>query len=91
MIDGYVSGSAGDGNHDDFIQGFAQKGAVFENILIEENFLLDRSSNTRALLSDYQGIAIFDCLFRNVTIGRSRWSFGAEQHCYWKHFKRPVD
>lgn len=71
FIDGYVSAAAGDANHDDMFQGYALNGAIFENLHIEGNYMLDRSSSSRNLASDYQGISIFDGLYRNVIVRRN--------------------
>lgn len=71
IVDGYVSGADGDGNHDDFIQGFALNGTIYENILVEENYFQDRTSQTRPYISDYQGISDFDGVFRNVTVRKN--------------------
>lgn len=71
FVDGYVSDADGDGNHDDMFQGFALGGCVFENLLIEDNFMLDRSSASRTLVSEYQGISIFDGLYKNVVVRRN--------------------
>lgn len=71
FVDGYASMAEGDANHDDMFQGFALNGAVFENLVVEDNYMLDRSSSGRAHVSDYQGISIFDGLYKNVVVRRN--------------------
>ncbi|MCB0407002.1 MAG: right-handed parallel beta-helix repeat-containing protein, partial [Bdellovibrionales bacterium] len=77
FIDGYASVADGDPNHDDGIQGFKLDGGFYQNILIEGNYILDRTSSTRLFLTDYQGISIFDGLFKDVTIRKNILLVGA--------------
>ena len=72
ILDGYVSGADGDGNHDDFIQGFALNGSVFQDILVEGNYFIENTSPlTKPFPSTYQGISIFDGIFKNVTVRKN--------------------
>ncbi len=75
--DGYASIADGDANHDDMIQGFKLDGGWFQNIVIEDNFLADRTSPNRKFVSEYQGIGIFDGVFKNLTIRRNVLLTGA--------------
>lgn len=77
FIDGYLSEADGDLNHDDMFQGFALNGAVFQNLVIEGNLMEDRTSQTRKFLSDYQGISIFDGLYKNVVVKNNTVIVGA--------------
>lgn len=77
MIDGYVDVADGDANHDDMFQGFALNGNVFENITVEGNFMQDRTKQSRNLVSNYQGINIFDGLYKNVVVRRNVVIIGA--------------
>jgi hypothetical protein len=71
VIDGYVDAATGDTNHDDMVQGFKLDGGYYANILVEGNFFLDRSTSSRALPSEFQGVGIFDGLFKNVTVRKN--------------------
>ena len=77
VLDGYADISQGDGNHDDMFQGFANNGNVFENVTVEGNWFQDRSKQARNLVSNYQGIAVFDGLYRNVKVLRNVIIIGA--------------
>ena len=76
FLDGWLDASV-DGNHDDMIQGFALNGKVFENILVEENTFIDRYSAQNTKPGNYQGVSIFDGLFKNVTVRKNVVSGGA--------------
>lgn len=67
---GYLGDAQGDGNHDDMFQGFALGGQVFENLTIEENTMIDINSNSK-LQAEYQGISVFDGLYKNVIIRKN--------------------
>lgn len=67
---GYLGDIQGDENHDDLFQGFALDGAVFENITIEGNTMIDRNTASK-LQADYQGISVFDGLYKHVVIRKN--------------------
>ncbi len=66
--DGYIDPATGDGNHDDFLQGFAMGGKIYQNILIEDNFFIEREDVNNPLSGKYQGIGAFDGKFKNIMI-----------------------
>ncbi len=68
IYDEYVNAAAGDGNHDDAIQGFALNGAVYANLLVDGNWIQESTDPNRALNADMQGISSFDGLYTNVRI-----------------------
>ncbi|HVK60125.1 MAG TPA: right-handed parallel beta-helix repeat-containing protein [Bdellovibrionales bacterium] len=60
ILDSYASAADGDDNHDDAIQLWALNGAVYDNIIIDGNYVNDRTSQTRSFKGQCQGISIFD-------------------------------
>lgn len=78
IVDGFVGDEDGDGNHDDMFQGFALDGAVYQNLVIEGNTMID-SLIDHPLRSAYQGISIFDGLYKNVVV-RKNVVVGGEYH-----------
>lgn len=67
--DGYLNAADGDGNHDDFIQGFAYPlGIQYSNVQILNNYFLQTTDSSRLYQSDYQGISVFDGNFTNYII-----------------------
>jgi len=69
--DGYVGTSNGDSNHDDMVQGFKLDGGWYENILIEGNTFIDNASSGKKFPTEYQGIGIFDGVFKKVTVRKN--------------------
>jgi len=62
----YLSAADGDANHDDAIQGYALKGAVFENVYVDGNYIQESTDPNRQFNASMQGFSIFDGLYRNV-------------------------
>ncbi len=71
LLDGYLSQAEGDGNHDDFIQGFALTGVPYTNVKILDNYIVNNTTPGRRFVSDYQGIAVFDGVYSNFVIARN--------------------
>ena len=68
-LDHYVNEEDGDGNHDDFIQGFSYPiGVALDNVKILNNFYQTTTDPNRAYLSYGQGVGIFDGLYTNFEI-----------------------
>lgn len=65
--DGMVSQLDGDGNHDDFWQG-AALGTEFSNVKLINNSFIERTGFYKGLYSQYQGLAVFDGVYRNMVI-----------------------
>jgi parallel beta-helix repeat protein len=68
IIDSYVTPAAGDPNHDDAIQLWALNGATYDNIIIDDNYVIDVTDQMRALKGEAQGISIFDGTDTNLII-----------------------
>ena len=68
IYDEYVSGADGDGNHDDGIQMFALNGRVFDNIVIDHNWIQETTDPSRKWNAGLQGISNFDGIYTNVKI-----------------------
>lgn len=67
---GYIGPAQGDPGHDDLFQGFAIGGPVFENITIEGNTFIDKSPLNQ-FSADYQGISVFDGLYKHMIIRKN--------------------
>jgi parallel beta-helix repeat protein len=77
--DGYVSQEDGDGNHDDFIQGFALNGVPYVNVHIIDNFFQDYTLPNRKYIGYYQGISVFDGEYNNYVV-RGNTVIGGAYH-----------
>lgn len=72
-FDGYVSLEDGDGNHDDFIQGYALPlGIDYKNVKIYNNEFVENTNYFRKFKSSYQGIVIFDGLYSKFHIKNNK-------------------
>lgn len=75
--DGHVGQANGDGNHDDMIQGFKLDGGWYENILVEGNTFIDNASANKVFPTEYQGVCIFDGVFKKITVRKNILLVGA--------------
>ncbi len=68
IVDEYVSAADGDANHDDGMQGFALGGAIYDNVVIDTNWVQETTDPNRAFNADLQGISVFDGLYTGMVV-----------------------
>ncbi|MES2854586.1 MAG: right-handed parallel beta-helix repeat-containing protein, partial [Bdellovibrionota bacterium] len=68
ILDIYLSAADGDANHDDAVQGFALNGAIYDNVIIENTYIVESTSATRPFKATHQGISVFDGLYTNMKV-----------------------